>query len=143
MVGIGSRDMQAYARPLLSLKLSEFTAEDAEALATWAAAHEGGFEVFFHAFDGTPIEKTAQLIMRTLPVCRERKISYATFSIVDISAQSRVHIIEYGNPSFVLFRGGDSVGDPLPGSSERTKAMLVESMKSWERITKLTRIEPQ
>ena len=57
VVGIGSRDLQAYARPLLSLKLSEFTAEDAEALATWAAAHEGGFEVFFHAFDGTPIEK--------------------------------------------------------------------------------------
>ena len=58
--------------------------------------------------DGTPIEKTAQLIMRTLPVCRERKISYATFSIVDILSQGKVRIIEYGNPSFALFRGGES-----------------------------------
>lgn len=57
VVGIGSSDMQAFVRPLLSLKLSEFTPGDAEALASWAAGHEGGFEVFFHAFDGTPIEK--------------------------------------------------------------------------------------
>jgi hypothetical protein len=61
--------------------------------------------------DGTPIEKTAQLIMRTLPVCRERKISYATFSIVDISSQGRVRIIEYGNPPFVLVRGGARLAD--------------------------------
>jgi hypothetical protein len=56
--------------------------------------------------DGTPIERTAELIMRTLPVCRERKISYATFSIVDISSQGRVRIIEYGNPAYILLRDG-------------------------------------
>ena len=33
--------------------------------------------------------------------------------------------------------------EPLPGSSEKTKAMLVDAMQSWERITKLTKIEPQ
>ena len=33
--------------------------------------------------------------------------------------------------------------EPLPGSSERTKAMLAESMKSWEQITRLTKIEAQ
>jgi len=65
--------------------------------------------------DGTPIERTAELIMRTLPVCRERKISYATFSIVDISAQGKVRIIEYGNPGFILARGGRRLD---PGSVE-------------------------
>ena len=33
--------------------------------------------------------------------------------------------------------------EPLPGSSENTKAMLVEALATWERITKLTRIDPQ
>src|SRR5262245_36449289 len=57
VVGIGSSELASYARPLLSLKLSEFSAADAADLATWVEAHDGRFEVFFHAFDGTPFEK--------------------------------------------------------------------------------------
>ena len=33
--------------------------------------------------------------------------------------------------------------EPLPGSSENTKALMALSMKSWEKITRLTKIEPQ
>ena len=33
--------------------------------------------------------------------------------------------------------------EPLPGTSVGTKALLAESLKSWEQITKLTKIEPQ
>ena len=57
VVGIGSPELGQYSRPLLSLKLSEFTPEDAQALAEWVAAHQGQFELFLHAFDGTEIEK--------------------------------------------------------------------------------------
>jgi hypothetical protein len=57
VVGIGSPELGQYSRPLLSLKLSEFTPEDAQALAEWVAANEGQFELFLHAFDGTEIEK--------------------------------------------------------------------------------------
>jgi hypothetical protein len=57
VVGIGSDDLDRYRRPLLSLKLSEFTPADAESLAAWISTHDDRFEVFFHAFDGTPIEK--------------------------------------------------------------------------------------
>jgi hypothetical protein len=57
VVGIGSPELGHYSRPLLSLKLSEFTPEDAQALAEWVAANEGQFELFLHAFDGTEIEK--------------------------------------------------------------------------------------
>jgi len=56
VVGIGSQDLNDYTRPLLSLKLSEFTPEDAHSLDGWIAAHPGGFELFLHAFDGTPTE---------------------------------------------------------------------------------------
>jgi len=33
--------------------------------------------------------------------------------------------------------------EPLPGSSDKIKAMMTEAMASWERITKLTKIDPQ
>jgi serine/threonine protein phosphatase PrpC len=50
------------------------------------------------------IKKAAQTIMKTLPVCKVRRISYATFTIIDISSNGTVSIIEYDNPSFLAFR---------------------------------------
>lgn len=50
--------------------------------------------------------KTAELISRTLPVCSIRKISYSTFTIVDVDEQGMVQIAEYDNPRFVLVRDG-------------------------------------
>jgi hypothetical protein len=57
VVGIPSAELAAYRRPLLSVKLSEFTDADADELDTWASAHAGRFELFLHAFDGTRIEQ--------------------------------------------------------------------------------------
>ncbi|MCX7655543.1 MAG: serine/threonine-protein phosphatase [Treponemataceae bacterium] len=51
-----------------------------------------------------PIQRAARIIMKTLPVCKERNISYATFTIVNIDGMSRVRIIEYDNPPYVLIR---------------------------------------
>ncbi|MCF8390490.1 MAG: serine/threonine-protein phosphatase [Bacteroidales bacterium] len=49
-------------------------------------------------------EKIAEIIMNTLPVCSERKMSYSTFSIVDINHDGRVNIIEYDNPQTTILR---------------------------------------
>src|SRR5688572_20097624 len=57
VVGIGSSELSRYRTPLLSLKMSEFSLEDARVLDAWAAERQGGFELFLHAFDGTPIEE--------------------------------------------------------------------------------------
>jgi len=57
VVGIRAVELGSFQRPLLSLKLSEFSARDAEDLDLWASAHQGLFELFLHAFDGTPIEQ--------------------------------------------------------------------------------------
>jgi hypothetical protein len=57
VVGIGSQDLGRYQRPLLSLKMSEFTPDDARILDGWVAAHTGRYELFLHAFDGTPTEQ--------------------------------------------------------------------------------------
>ena len=56
VVGLDSPELGHFSRPLLSIKMSEFTAADTDALAAWVDAHVGGFELFLHAFDGTEFE---------------------------------------------------------------------------------------
>jgi len=49
--------------------------------------------------------KIAEILLNTLPVCSVRKISYATFTIVDIAPDGTVHIVEYDNPKTLIYRG--------------------------------------
>jgi hypothetical protein len=53
------------------------------------------------------VHKIAEIIMNTLPVCSERKISYSTFTIVDIEESGQTTIINYDNPDCVILRGGE------------------------------------
>lgn len=57
------------------------------------------------------VEKIASIIMNTLPVCSERKISYATFTIIDIEIDGRVTILEFDNPPSFVMRGKE-IYDP-------------------------------
>lgn len=50
------------------------------------------------------VDVIAELIMNTLPVCSERKISYSTFSIVDILLDDTTKILEYDNPQCIVLR---------------------------------------
>jgi hypothetical protein len=52
------------------------------------------------------IKRSAETIMNTLPICSVRKISYATFTIVDLHGSGKARIIEYDNPPFLLIRDG-------------------------------------
>ena len=72
VVAIGSAELKGYRRPLLSLKLSEFTPEDAQALNEWVIAHEGRYELFLHAFDGTEIEQ--KLMASAAKVLRQPRV---------------------------------------------------------------------
>ena len=56
VVGLRAVELGSHRRPLLSVKLSEFDAADAADLDTWSQAHRSQFELFLHAFDGTPVE---------------------------------------------------------------------------------------
>lgn len=48
----------------------------------------------------------AEIIMKALPVCSERNISYATYTIVDVSIDTNeVSILEYDNPQTIIMRG--------------------------------------
>lgn len=68
------------------------------------------------------VMRSAETIMDTLPVCSVRKISYSTFTIVDIDTTGRTRIIEHGNPSFVVLRPDGDV--PLQRERER--------LEKWE-----------
>jgi hypothetical protein len=50
------------------------------------------------------IRRSAEIIMDTLPICSVRKISYSTFTVVDIASTGETRIIEHGNPPFLLIR---------------------------------------
>jgi len=51
------------------------------------------------------VGKIAEIIMNTLPVCDVRKMSYATFTIIDVENDGRTRILEYDNPRAVILRG--------------------------------------
>ncbi|NLZ59432.1 MAG: SpoIIE family protein phosphatase [Lentisphaerae bacterium] len=58
-------------------------------------------------FAGVPnysIVHAAEIMMSALPICQLRKISYATFTILNCDPSRALRIIEMGNPPFMLFR---------------------------------------
>lgn len=77
---------------------------------------------------------SAEIIMGALPVCSERKISYATFTVVDTCLNGPTRIIEMGNPRFLLIRRGHSVQVPY---------REVSSPQWRDRIIRLSDIEIQ
>jgi len=50
------------------------------------------------------LRRSAEIIMDTLPICSVRKISYSTFTVVDMTSTGETRIIEHGNPPFLLVR---------------------------------------
>lgn len=51
------------------------------------------------------VRQSAKTIMDTLPICEVRKISYSTFTIVDLDEDGKTRVIEHGNPPLVWLRG--------------------------------------
>jgi hypothetical protein len=76
-----------------------------------------------------PIRRAAGIIMKTLPVCKVRHISYATFTIVDIDNSASVKIIEYDNPPYVLIRDRVLV-EPLKTDIEVKRTARAKSKTS-------------
>src|SRR6056297_1496176 len=58
-----------------------------------------------YVLNNIDLDRAARIIMDTLPVCSRRKISYSTFSILDIDAMHYGRIIEYDNPSYIFMKG--------------------------------------
>ena len=59
------------------------------------------------------IGRAAETILRTLPVCSERKVAYSTFTIVDMDRWGETRIIEYDNPPFLLMHDAEAASLPV------------------------------
>jgi hypothetical protein len=76
------------------------------------------------------VQKTAEIIMNTLPVCSVRKISYSTFTIVDMEDNGQTTIVEYDNPSCLLLRNNhdfDPGWENLELESDRHRGKIIRT----------------
>lgn len=61
---------------------------------------------------GADIESCVDTIAKTLPICQERKVAYATFSILQIFDNQDAYLVEYDNPKCVFIRDKKVVDYP-------------------------------
>ena len=73
-----------------------------------------------HAADERDPRVSAAVLHRTLPVCSQRGISYATFTLLDCDADGDLRLVEYGNPPALLLRDGRAA--PLATEALATSA---------------------
>lgn len=74
--------------------------------------------------------RSAEIIMQALPVCQVRKISYATFTIVDTGLNRNTQVVEMGNPQFILLR--DDLPVELPFSEMNPEAWENRSLRIYD-----------
>ena len=76
------------------------------------------------------VNRIADIIMNTLPVCSKRQISYSTFTIIDIEADGKTTILEYDNPETIVIRD-NQLFDPnwqsITLESERNAGKILKS----------------
>lgn len=63
-------------------------------------------------WEGAKIDDCVETIAKTLPICRERKVAYATFSILQIFDSGEAYLVEYDNPRCIFIRNRELVDYP-------------------------------
>ena len=82
--------------------------------------------------NNSDIEKSCEIIMNSLPVCKVRGISYSTFSAIDCYENGKAKIVEEGNPDFIWIRNGEVL---------KPKYQIIESKDFKNRKMKVYDIE--
>lgn len=62
--------------------------------------------------EGAAIDACVETIARTLPICKEREVAYATFSILQIFRDGEAYLVEYDNPKCVFIRNNEIINYP-------------------------------
>ena len=62
--------------------------------------------------EGAEINACVETIARTLPICKEREVAYATFSILQIFRDGEAYLVEYDNPKCVFIRNKEIIKYP-------------------------------
>ena len=56
--------------------------------------------------NGIDLDECVNTIIQTLPVCKERGVAYATFSVVYMNKQGEGYLFEFDNPEAIYITGG-------------------------------------
>ena len=75
--------------------------------------------------EGAGIDACVETIARTLPICKEREVAYATFSILQIFQDGEAYLVEYDNPKCVFIRNKEIIKYPY-------KERMIEGKKIRE-----------
>ena len=62
--------------------------------------------------EGAEIDACVETIARTLPICKEREVAYATFSILQIFRDGEAYLVEYDNPKCVFILNKEIINYP-------------------------------
>jgi len=81
-------------------------------------------------------EKTAEIIMKTLPECSERKMNYSTFTIIDVDFTGKTTILEYDNPECIIIRNKQVL-------SLEWKTIVLEGAMNAGKKLKITNFQAQ
>lgn len=82
--------------------------------------------------DQIPISKAAEIIMNSLPVCKVRRISYSTFSAIEVNDDGVAKIVEEGNPEFIWIRGNEIMQpeyQAIPSKTFKNRCLKVYKIK--------------
>ncbi len=82
--------------------------------------------------DQIPIRDAAEIVMNSLPVCQVRKISYSTFSIIDVNDEGHAKIVEEGNPDFIWIHNGEVMKpqfESIPSKNHKNRCMKSYKIK--------------
>ncbi|MBP2641429.1 MAG: hypothetical protein H6Q66_2380 [Firmicutes bacterium] len=60
---------------------------------------------------GIPLDECINTVATTLPICRTRKLAYATFTVLQIE-HNRAYLVQYSNPAAILLRQGKNLNYP-------------------------------
>lgn len=121
-----SRKIQAENRTIIILADGLGSGVKANILATMTASMAMNFISV-----NSPIEHTARIIMRTLPVDAYRKISFSSFTIIDIEGNQKVRLIEFGNPLAIIWKEGH-IFEPLREEIHINEGLLKQTLFTSE-----------
>ena len=78
-----------------------------------------------------PIDECVTTVAETLPMCRERKLAYATFTILQ-TAGTRARLIQYDNPNVILIRDNEPYSYPTQELNISGKKILRSELSLQE-----------
>ena len=55
---------------------------------------------------GVSIEECVDTIIQTLPVCKERGVAYATFTVIHVNREGKGYMFEFDNPEAIYITNG-------------------------------------